>query len=160
TAMFSDTRGMLRVSAGEGSFSSGVGAEADLGTTFAVATSLYGSGLIQVSGNLGYGSQTGTPAAAVRTSYSRNLARGSPEVSLTMRQLMVPGRLGAAITGNDSALPTMRMMTAGFEDRNQIAEGLTLQYGATLDSVTFLEHLNYFSPFARLTYSMGDAGEI
>ena len=76
--------------------------EADLGTAFALATSLYGNNLLQVSGNVGYGSQTGVPTAAFRTSYSRDIAGGSPEVSLTMRQLFLPGRLGAALTGTDS----------------------------------------------------------
>ena len=72
----------------------GVGNEADLGTAFALATSLYGSNNLQVSGNVGYGSQTGVPAAAFRTSYSRDLMGGSPEVSLTMRQLFLPGPPG------------------------------------------------------------------
>src|SRR4051812_28874563 len=47
---FSDTRGMLKVSAGEGSLVSGVNNEADMGTAFALATSLYGNNLLQVSG--------------------------------------------------------------------------------------------------------------
>jgi hypothetical protein len=80
TAVFSDTRGVLKVSAGEGPLASGTGNEADMGTAFAVATSLYGNNMLQVSGNLGYGSQTGVPSAAFRTSYSRNLGGGSPEV--------------------------------------------------------------------------------
>src|ERR1017187_8429836 len=69
-AGFSDTRGVLKVSAGEGPLASGIGDEADLGTAFAVATALYGNNRLRVSGNVGYGSQTGGPTAAVRTSYS------------------------------------------------------------------------------------------
>src|SRR5581483_10600991 len=60
-AAFSDTRGLLTVSAGEGSRASSVGAEVDMATAFALATSLYGNNLLQVSGNVGYGSQTGAP---------------------------------------------------------------------------------------------------
>ena len=78
--------------------------------------------MLQVSGNVGYGSQTGVPTAAFRTSYSRDIAGGSPEVSLTMRQLFLPGRLGAALTGTDSALPMLRSMSASFNDRTQITE--------------------------------------
>src|SRR5689334_6817018 len=37
-AIFSDTRGMLRLSAGDGGTNSGTGASADLGTAFALAT--------------------------------------------------------------------------------------------------------------------------
>src|SRR5215467_12151912 len=73
SAIFSDTRGILRVSAGDGPLVSNVSNEADLGTAFALATSLFGNNMLQVSGNVGYGSQTGVPAAAFRTSYSRNI---------------------------------------------------------------------------------------
>ena len=44
---------MFKVSAGEGSLASGIGNEADLGTAFALATSLYGNNMLQVSGNRG-----------------------------------------------------------------------------------------------------------
>ncbi len=109
---------------------------------------------------MGYGSQTGVPATAFRTSYSRNFAGGSPEVSLTMRQLYLPARLGPALAGNDSALPMLRSMSAGFDDQKQIAEDVTVQYGFTLDSVSFLDRLNYFSPYSRLTWTTPDGGQL
>jgi hypothetical protein len=157
---FSDTRAMLRVSAGDGPLAGNVTNEADMGTAFALSTSLYGNNLLQVSGNLGYGSQTGVPAAAFRTSYSRAFAGGNPEVSLTMRQLFLPARLGPALAGNDSALPMMRTMSAGLDDSKLIADNVTLQYGFTLDSVTFLDRLNYFSPYSRLTWSTPTVGTL
>ena len=160
TAVFSDTRGVFQVSAGEGSVASGTANEADMGTAFALATSLYGNNMLQVSGNVGYGSQTGVPAAAFRTSYSRSLGGGNPEVSLTMRQLYLPGRLGAALTGNEGALPMLRTMAASFDDRTALSDELTVQYGFTLNSVSFLDHLNYASPYARVTYSLGQNGEV
>jgi Carboxypeptidase regulatory-like domain len=154
-AAFSQTRGILRVSAGDGALVSSVGNEADMGTAFALATSLYGNNMLQVSGNVGYGSPTGVPSAAFRTSFSRNIAGGSPEVSLTMRQLYLPERLGLALGGNESALPMLRTMSASFDDSTQITDDVLFQYGFTMDSVTFLDHLNYFSPYARLTYDLG-----
>ena len=160
SSVFSDTRGILKVSAGDGPVVTGTGNEADLGTAFALATSLYGNSLLQVSGNVGYGSQTGVPTAAFRTSYSRNLAGGSPEVSLTMRQLILPGRLGAALSGTESALPMLRSMSASFNDRTQFTEDVELQYGFTLDSVSFLDRLHYFSPYARLSYKVGNNAEV
>jgi len=155
TSVFSDTRGILKVSAGEGGLLTGVGTEADLGTAFALATSFYGSNMLQVSGNVGYGSQTGTPTAAFRTSYSRNIAGTSPQVSLTMRQLFLPARLGAVAAGNEAALPMLRTMTAGIDDHLQLADNVTLQYGMTMDAVTFLDHLSYFSHYARLSFDLG-----
>jgi len=154
--VFSDTRGVLRLSAGDGPMVSGIGSEADLGTAFALATSVFGNNSLEVSGNLGYGSQTGVPAAAFRTTYSRT--SGGPQVSVTMRQLLLPGRVDGA---SDPATPPMlRSVATSVDDRAQIAHNVSLQYGFTLDSVSFVEHLNSFSPYARLVYSLGDHGEV
>ncbi|SPE38314.1 conserved exported hypothetical protein [Candidatus Sulfopaludibacter sp. SbA3] len=153
-AMFSDTRGIVKVSGGEGSsLAEGVASQADMGTAFALATSLYGSSVLQVSGNVGYGASNGVPVAAFRTSYSRNIGLGNPDVSLTMRQLYLPGRLAAAFTGTESAMPAFRSMSASFDDRAQLADNVTLRYGMSMDCVSFLDHLNYYSPYARLTYN-------
>lgn len=159
-AVFSDTRGVLKVSAGEGSIASGVGNEADMGTAFALATSLYGNNLLHVSGNLGYGSQTGVPSAAFRTSYSREFAGGNPEVSVTMRQLYLPARLSAALAGNDSALPMLRSMSAGFADETRVGDNVTVKYGVTLDAISFLDHVSYLSPYAKLIYATPDGGKV
>jgi hypothetical protein len=160
SAMFTDTRGVVKLSAGEGSLASGTGNEADMGTAFALATSLYGNNTFKVSGNLGYGSQTGVPTASFRTSYSRNMGGASPEVTVTMRQLFLPGRVGAALTGNDTAMPMLRTMAASFDDHTQLTDELAIQYGFTLNAISFLDHLNYASPYARVTYSLGDQGEL
>ncbi len=159
SAVFSDMRGMLTVSAGQGTLASAIGNQAEMGTAFALAASFLGTSQVQVSGNVA-DSQSGIPAAAFRTSYSHALAGGTPEVSVTMRQLYLPGRASAAITGNDSALPLLRTMSASLDDHAQISDNASLQYGFTLDSVSFLDHLNYYSPYARLTYSLGDAGDL
>jgi hypothetical protein len=160
TAVFSDTRGVFKVSAGEGSLASETGTEADLGTAFALATSLFGNNTVQFSGNVGYGSQTGAPTTAFRTSYSRTLGGANPEVSVTMRQLFLPGRIGAALTGNDTALPMLRSMAASFDDHSQLTDELSVQYGFTLNSITYLDHLNYASPYVRIKYSLGDQGDL
>jgi len=159
--VFSDTRGMVRLSAGDAAASFGTGAQADLGTAFALATSLYGASLLQFSGNVGYGAATGVPATAFRTSYSREMAGGNPEVSLTVRQLMLPGRLGAALFGPDSAnLALLRTMSAGFDDSARISDAVTLQYGFTMDCISFLDRQNYYSPYARLTYAIDANNEV
>jgi hypothetical protein len=151
TSIFSDTRGMLKVSASDGGVSSG--GQADLGTAFALATSLYGTNQLQFSGNLGYAAQTGMPSAAFRTSFSRT---GTPEVSLTMRQLYLPGRVAEAIAGPGSSLPALRAMSLNFDDHTQLSDNLSMEYGFSLDSVSFMDRLNYFSPYARFTYALDD----
>jgi len=149
TAVFSETRGLLQVSAGEGALTAGAGTEADLGTTFALETSLNGNSLLQLAGNLGYGSATGVPTAAFRTTYSRQIADDTPEISVTMRQMLMP-----AIAGPDGvALPLMRNLSVSVDDQYRVGDNVTLQYGFTMDSISFVDHSNYYSPYARLTYS-------
>jgi len=43
-------------------------------------------------------------------------------------------------------------MSLTFIERTEILDGVDVEYGASLDSVTFIDRLNYISPFARLTY--------
>jgi hypothetical protein len=152
-SVFSDTRGLLQLSAGEGPLATGVNSQADMGTAFALATSVFGSNMLEVSGNLGYGSENGVPVAAFRTSYSPSGGQG-PQISVTMRQLFVPGNVAEA------NLPMLRTVSTSFDDRSQISDNLSLQYGFTLDSVSFVDHVNTFSPYARLVYSLGDDSEI
>ncbi len=159
-SVFSETRGVLTVSAGEGGTTTGVANQADMGTAFALATSILGGNNFAVSGNLGYGSQTGVPATAFRTTYSRNMIGGSPQVSLTMRELFLPGRLAAAMAGSENALPMLRTFSGSFDDHTKINDDITLRYGVTMDNVVFLDRLNYMSPYARLTYDLGNGAEL
>lgn len=155
---FSETRGMVRISAGEEGRVSQYGNEPDLGTAFALATSLFGNNQVQVSGNFGYSTATGIPAAAFSTSYSRGSpGKMSPQVNVTMRQLYLPARAGVGLaTGQEGAAPALRTMSVGLIDRKDITEALHVEYGFALESVTFLNTLNYLSPFGRLTYDAGD----
>jgi len=159
-AVFSDTRGVLMFSAGDGSLVAGFGSSADMGTAFALATSLFGSNQFQFAGNVGSGAQSGIPSAAFKTTYRRAVGPASPEVSVTMRELFLPGRMGLAIFGPVGGVPMLRSISANLDDHTRITDALSLQYGMALDSVSFSDHLSYFSPYARLTYSLGNAGDI
>ena len=162
-SIFSDTRGLVRLSGGEGGSVSSLGNEADLGTAFAFATSMFGGNQVQVSGNVGYAAQSGLASAGFRGSYSRNIGGASPEISVTMRQLYLPGRASEPLLGGPGAtgsLPALRTMSASFEDQTSLSDALSLQYGFSLDSVSFLDRLNYFSPYARLTYTLPDSSQL
>ena len=159
-AMFSQTRGMVRLSAGDGA-GSAFGTQPDLGTAFALATSLFGDNHIQFSGNFGFSSALGTPATGFRTRYSHGSELGgqNSEVNLTMRQVYLPGRAGQAFLGGpNTSAPSLRTMSASFIDRAKFADNVEITYGGTLESVQFLNRLNYISPFARVTYEAGSAG--
>ena len=162
TAVFSETRGLVKLTGGEGGQVSSFGNEADLGTAFAFATSLFGSNQVAVSGNLGYMAQSGMASAGFRTSYTRNLGSVSPVVSLTMRQLELP-RIGESLIGGPATggdLPPLRTMSASLGDTIQLSDALHLKYGFSLDSVSFLDRLHYFSPYARLDYTLPDSGKL
>jgi len=159
-ALFSETRGILTVSAGEGGTTTGVANQADMGTAFALATSILGSNNLAVSGNLGYGSQTGVPATAFRTTYSREAMGGSPQISLTMRELYLPGRLAAAMAGSEPALPMLRTYSGSFDDHMKLSDDITLKYGVSMDNVVFLDRLNYMSPYARLTWDLSSNSQL
>lgn len=158
-AIFSDTRGLVKVSAGDSAMPGDFSTQPDLGTAFALATSLFGRNELQFSGNLGHTVRAGVPAASFRTSYSRDGV--GPEVSLTMRQAFLPSRAGFAIaSGQTDGLPALRTMSVSFIDHLDVTDGLRLEYGMSLDSVSFMDRLNYFSPFARLSYELGSFGTL
>jgi hypothetical protein len=155
TAMFSDSRGLLRISASDGN-QPGEAGDADLGTQFAFATSVFGANRVQVSGNVGYGASTGSPAAAIRTTFSREIAGASPAFSVTMRQLYVPfhGSNSSPIS-SDTSLPTLRTLSLSYADKTALTDSLTAEYGFEMDNVSFVDRLHYLSPYARLTYTLG-----
>jgi hypothetical protein len=156
-AIFTGSRGMVKISASDGAQAAGDG-QADLGTQFAFATSVFGGNHVQVAGDVGYASGSTTPSAAFRTTYSREFAGGvMPELSLTMRQFYVPLRTGQGGLGgpfNDGPLPALRTVGVSFGDKTQISDALSMEYGFEFDNVSFLDRLHYFSPYAKLTYAL------
>jgi len=152
--LFSETRGLLNVSAGD-SGSLGSPSATDLGTAFAVATSFLGRNELQVSGNMGYNQGTAMPAAGFRTSYRRE--DGGPEIAVTVQQVYLPLRstLNALSPQTDGA-PLLRTMSLTTYDSIALNDDVRLDYGASLDSVSFLGHLNYSNKFGRVTYKLGE----
>ena len=158
SSVFSQTKGLLKLSAGEGTADS---SQPDLGTAFALATSLLGTNRLHFSGNVGYASKLGTPAAGFRTRYSRESANPSgfgagwpsPELQLTMRQVFLPAHSSFTQMSTREA-PAFRTMSASFTERAKLTDSIELLYGAALESVTYIERLNYFSPYARLSIAI------
>jgi hypothetical protein len=147
--VFSDTRGVLNLSAGDAG-SLGSSAQSDLGTAFALATSVFGHNQVLLSGNLGYSAHAGLPASGFRTSYSHD--GFSPVVSVTVQQVY--------LTGQADGAPALRNMSVSMHDSLMLTENLRLEYGGELDSVTYMDHLSSLSRFGRLTYDLGTAGTL
>jgi hypothetical protein len=158
-SVFTDTRGLVKVSAGDPGSLGGTSSQTDLGTAFALATSVLGRNQLQFSGNVGYSARGGTPAAGFRTSYSRD--GHGPEISVTMQQVSLPARASLTeLTGQADGIPALRTMDVSIKDRIAISDELHLDYGMSLNSVSFLDHLNYLSKFARLSYDWEHIGTI
>jgi hypothetical protein len=161
-ATFTETTGVLRVSGGDGdSVSQSTGQ--DLGTAFAVATVVNGSSRVRLSGNLGYMANSGLPAAGFRATYSRERNGAStPQISLTAHQVYFPG-LGPAGDSSPSSTqtgPVMRTAALSFIDKieSPVVDGLSMEYGGHIQSVSFEQRVTYLSPFARATYDLGAKG--
>jgi len=155
--MFSDTTALVRLSAGDSdSLTSGSGQ--DLGTAFAVATSIYGSTRVQFSGNVGYTSASVLPSAGFRASYSRSEdGQSSPEIIVTARQLYLPNL--TAVSSSDPGL-ALRTVSVAIRDKADLTDHLRLEYGASMDAVMFVQHVTYVSPFARASYDLGKGGSL
>jgi len=160
SARFSNTTGVLALSAGDGQ-SFARGSQQDLGTAFAIATSLANSSRVQLSGNVSYAGSTGLPGAGIRTSFSRPTTDGSSsEVVVTMRQVYLAQRSGSGIVmGSDNA-PALRTMSLAFLDKTELSDNLYLDYGFDFQSVSYLDRINYASPFVRATFDAGNQGRV
>lgn len=153
SAIFTGSRGLIKISASDGAQITSDGT-ADLGTQFAFATSVYGGNNVHFAADLGYSGMNGSSAAGIRTTYSRELGDLKPEISVTMRQFFVPVRAVQSLMGSpagEGSSPMLRTLGVSFSDKTQLTDTLQMQYGFELDNVTFLDHLHYFSPYAKLT---------
>jgi hypothetical protein len=154
-AIFHDSSALVRISASDTALTDAAADEADMGTQFAFATSLFDRSQVQVSGDLGYGSTTGQPAAAIRTTFSHEIAGGMPSVSFTMRQMNAATRVGQSMMGGPTGdtLPMLRTLSVSMNDKMQLSDALSIQYGSELDTISFLNRMQYFSPWAKVTYA-------
>lgn len=152
--LFSETRGLVKVSAGDAGPMVDMTQQPDVGTTFALATSVMGRNELKVSGNVGRAVGTLLPTANFRSTYT--LDDSGPEIAVGFRQIVVLPSRGA----NTDGVPALRTMSIAFADHLDFGDNLRLEYGSSLDSVLFLGDRNYYSPFARLSYDVGRWGRV
>jgi hypothetical protein len=149
--IFSDTHALVKFSGGDAS----IGSEADLGTAFGVTTSVFGTNQLQVVANVGFVSATGMPTAGFRSTLSRKMGDSTPSITVTMRQLAVPGRLNAAVAGSpglDTGASFLRTMSVSMSNKTQLTDQMQIEYGMESDTVSYLSRHHYTSPYAKLTY--------
>ncbi len=148
--VFRDSEGLVRFSAGD---MNSAGAAGEMGTAFAFATNVFGTNNVQFAGDVGYGLTTDSPSASIRATYSRNFGGDVPEITITARQIEIP-RWSEADSSQVPGEPPLRTLGASIADTAHLADSLDLAYGMGFDSVGFVEHQHYYSPFARLTWDV------
>lgn len=158
---FTDTRGLVSLSAGEaGSLLSDVGL-ADFGTSFALATTLYGRNKLTLSGAFGQSIRSGMPTMGVRATYARADSEGvadMPEITITAQQVSLPNRL-INYQGPDGN-PAVRSTALSYYDTMDVMGTVHLEYGASVDSVAYVNHVTRTTPFGRATAALGKAGTL
>ncbi len=158
---FTDTRGLVSLSAGDAVSLLSDMSVADFGTSFALATTLYGRNKLTVSGAFGQSIKSGMPTMGVRATYARTDADGAssmPEITATAQQISLPNRL-INYSGSDGE-PGLRSTTLSYYDTMDFSGNVHVEYGSTLESISYLNHVSRVSPFARVTASAGKAGTV
>ena len=128
-----------------GSAAGGYGTGADVSTGFTLERSIFSTGQLAFSGNVGYGESL--PAAVLRTRYSRRLPNGSePTVALTVSRFAPsdPNLHNAAL----------QAIALSASDDFAIGDVLELKFGSELQAVQFLGHLNAFRPFGSADFHL------
>jgi Carboxypeptidase regulatory-like domain/TonB dependent receptor len=147
TKVFSDVTGLVRVSADDSDAS-----QQGLGTSFALSTRLNGAADVRVSGKVGYTTGAGLPAGALRTTYSRTSGLG-PQISFTVRQVYLPALAGSGAPPSTDLV--LRTAALSVNDSLRLTEHFLLEYGASLESASYLQRVNAVSPYGRLTANVG-----
>jgi hypothetical protein len=129
-----------------GSTSDGYGSGSDMNTGFTLERSVFSTGRVGMSGNVGYGD--GTPDAVFRTTYSRVLRDGSePSVAMTVRRFAPsdPNLHNAAL----------QALALAMGDSFSVGDVLELKFGSELQTIQFLGRVSAFRPYgsARLHVS-------
>jgi hypothetical protein len=160
---FADTTAYAELSGGAGVAPGALANESDLGTSFALATSVFGDNNVMVSGNLGNSATGDNPATAFRTSYRREMGMVNPEVSVTVRQLQASEAAGRAFFGTGHTgenAPSLETFSLGYGDRVKIGESTNFEYGFLYESVRFMQRLDFVSPYGRLVYTPREGRKI
>ena len=70
----------------------------------------------------------------------------------------VVGESVVAGAGSSSRTPALRTMSLQVQEKSQIGDDVSLEYGALMEAVIFLDRLTFFSPYARVSYDNRDLG--
>ena len=128
-----------------GSAAAGYGTGSDVSTGFTLERSVFSTGRLAFSGNVGYGENL--PAAVVRARYSHRLANGSePTMAMTVSRF-APSDPNL----HNAALQALALSAA---DDITIGDVLEFKFGSELQTIQFLGQMNAFRPFASADFHL------
>jgi len=128
-----------------GSAAGGYGTGSDMSTGFKLERSVFADGLLNFSGNVGYGE--GTPAAVLHAGYSHELPDGSrPTMGMTVRRFAP-----ADPSLHNAALQALALSGA---DDITVGDVLELKFGSELQAIQFLGHVTAFRPYASAEFAL------
>jgi hypothetical protein len=159
--IFTGTRALVSLSAGDAGSLLSDSSIADFGTSFALATTVYGRNRVTLSGIFGQSLATGMPTMGLRATYSRSDPEGLaslPEITVMAQQFYLPSRL-VNIPG-PGGVEAVRSSSLSYYDTVDFFGGIHLEYGSTFDAISYFDHVNRVSPYARLTTALGNAGSL
>jgi len=139
-----DVRGSLSFVAGSAAGGYGSGSSS-MTTGFNVERSMFATGRLAFSGNVGYGD--GTPSGVLRAGYSRQLENGSePSMALTVR------RFASSDPNLHNAALQALALSAG--DRFTVGDVVELKFGSELQTMQFLGHVTAFRPYGSADFHL------
>jgi len=126
-----------------GSAAEGYGSGSDASTGFSVERSVFSTGRVALSGNVGYGD--GLPSSVLRASYSHSLPDGSePSMAVTLRRYAPSG---PAL--HDAALQSLAFAA---EDDVTLGDVVELKFGSEVQTVQFLGTVSALRPHGSLAW--------
>jgi hypothetical protein len=141
-------RGTVQFAAGNNAH--GFGQDPSMNTVFDVAYELRSSDWMEFTGAAGW--EQGTPAASLRTAWNRNTeVDGKSTLSVTVRQLFLPGEFWAKNTLEEPNGQRIQSVTMSYEQERKITDRITLQYGSLWDRMQLAGQTHRWSPYGRIT---------
>ncbi|HTS10438.1 MAG TPA: TonB-dependent receptor [Candidatus Eisenbacteria bacterium] len=128
-----------------GSAAAGYGTGSDMSTGFKLERSIFSTGRLAFTGNVGYGDSL--PAAVVRTRISHRLPNGSePSMALTLTRF--------APSDPNLHNATLQAIALSAADDFALGDVLEFKFGSELQTIQFLGRLNAFRPYASADFHL------
>jgi hypothetical protein len=155
--LFSGTHMLVGISGGDAGLMDSGSATSDVGTQFALSTSVNGKSELQLAGRLGQNADAGANSFSICAIYNPGGQLGltnPPEVALIISQV----RMLPSAQGSEEGVLVLHSMSLSFYEQSDLSDRIHVEYGITGESVDYLQHSARVSPFARITTDLGRVG--